>query len=261
MVGDEAGLHGARILVVGASSGIGRATAAAAVEAGAEVVFAARRARNLAEAAAATGGGGAVILDVREPTSVEAGIGQAVQRLGGLDVLVYAAGTATLETLDRQTQRDWIRVVETNAVGAALVAEAAIPRLAANGVAVFVSSIAAERARPGLVAYGASKAALDHVIEGLRVEHPATQVMRVVLGDTSGTEFADEFDPARFGELGSSWIAGGHLYSRQMDAVEVGRALVELVALARVHAGVSFTDVRLEPPGGRMSGSGTTEST
>ncbi len=242
------------MLVVGASAGIGRAVASAAVRAGAEVAFSARRAEKLEEAVATAGEGAAVVLDVREPDSIRAGVEAAVERLGGLDALVYTAGIATLETLDRQTQRDWSEVLETNTVGAALVAEAAIPRLDANGVAVFVSSIAAERARPGLVAYGASKAALDHVVDGLRAEHRETRVMHVVLGDTAGTEFADEFDPARFGEVGRSWVAGGHIYDQQMDVGDVGQVLVELLATARTHPDVDLAAVRIEPPGGRMGG-------
>lgn len=245
-----------RMLVVGASAGIGRAVASAAVQTGAEVAFAARRAERLREAVGTAGGGTPVVLDVREPDSVREGVEQAVAQLGGLDVFVYAAGIAALDTLDRQTPDDWARALETNTVGAVLAAEAAIPRLDPDGVAAFVSSISAERARPGLVAYGASKAALDHVVDGLRVEHPQHRLMRVVLGDTSGTEFADDFDPARFGELGRSWVAGGHLYAQQMEASDVGHVVVGLLGLARSVPSVQLTDVRLEPPGGRMGPSG-----
>ena len=79
------GLAGERILVVGASSGIGRALAIASVAAGAQVVLCARRANRLQEAIDEGGGGSAVVADVRRAPDCERLVAEAVAALGGLD--------------------------------------------------------------------------------------------------------------------------------------------------------------------------------
>src|SRR5438094_10301617 len=84
-------LQGARVLVVGASSGIGREVARQLGTNGARVVLAARRADKLAEAIAEVGPGAtSVVCDVRDPEQCDAVVTAAVEQLGGLDVVVYA---------------------------------------------------------------------------------------------------------------------------------------------------------------------------
>ena len=90
-------LQDARVLVVGASSGIGRAVALQAAAGGARVVLAARRADKLAEAAAEAGDGAStVVCDVRQPEQCERVVRDAVAQLGGLDVAVYATAVDPL---------------------------------------------------------------------------------------------------------------------------------------------------------------------
>ena len=82
-------LQDARVLVVGASSGIGREVALQAAAAGARVVLAARRADKLAEAAAEAGDRAAVaVCDVRDGDQCDAVVRDAVEQLGGLDIVV-----------------------------------------------------------------------------------------------------------------------------------------------------------------------------
>src|SRR3954454_18949823 len=93
-------LKGARVLVVGASSGIGRAVAPQAAVGGAHVVLAARRAQKLAEAAAEAGDGGTVaVCGVREPKQGEEVLRDAVASMGGVDVVVYAPAVDPLVRL------------------------------------------------------------------------------------------------------------------------------------------------------------------
>jgi NAD(P)-dependent dehydrogenase (short-subunit alcohol dehydrogenase family) len=257
------GLRDRRLLVVGASAGIGRAAATAAVGAGAEVVFAARRLDRLEEAVAAAGGGHALALDVTDEASIERGVGESIDLMGGLDGFLYLAGMSPLAELAQLDAERWHRILATNVVGAALVAARAIPALGPDGVGGFVSSIAVGRPRRGLVAYSASKAALDELVSGLRAEHRDVRFVRIVVGDTTGTEFGEGFEPETMSAVLNQWIAEAHLYARQMDAGDLGRCIVSVLAAAFDHPGIALSDVRFEPPGGPLTladvpaGSGT----
>src|SRR5439155_8658441 len=109
------GLQDVRVLVVGASSGIGRAVALQAVDAGARVVLAARRADKLAEAAAAAGDrASTAVCDVRDPGQCHAVVRDAVAQLRGLDVVVYATAIDPLVRLVDTDAERWRAVFETN---------------------------------------------------------------------------------------------------------------------------------------------------
>ena len=90
-------LDGRRILIVGASSGIGRSLGLQAAAAGAVVAFAARRS-DLVESATAQAGGSSVglVADVRDPAACEALVETAVEALGGLDDVVYSTAIDVL---------------------------------------------------------------------------------------------------------------------------------------------------------------------
>ena len=93
-------LQGARVLVVGASSGIGREVAVQLGAGGARVVLAARRADRLAEAVADAGADASrVVCDVRDPAQCDAVVRDAVEHLGGLDAVVYATAVDPLVRL------------------------------------------------------------------------------------------------------------------------------------------------------------------
>src|SRR5262245_10653976 len=96
-----------RLLVLGASSGVGRAVGALASRAGARVAFAARREDRLAEAAAGAPGAVAVACDVRDEAGCARAVVGAIEALGGLDALVYAAGMSPLGLLESATQAEW----------------------------------------------------------------------------------------------------------------------------------------------------------
>jgi NADP-dependent 3-hydroxy acid dehydrogenase YdfG len=196
-----AGDAGARLLVVGATSGIGRAFALAAARAGHRVLATGRRAERLDALRSTHPNIGTLAGDVRSDDDCAAMVRAAVERFGGLDAFVYATGTSPLGSLVDTDGDAWRTVFETNVVGAAQVCRAAIPHLVATGGrALFLSSISADDPRPYLVAYGASKAALDAMVRGWRNEHPGLGVLRVVVGPTV-TEFGARWDPATTAEL------------------------------------------------------------
>jgi NAD(P)-dependent dehydrogenase (short-subunit alcohol dehydrogenase family) len=199
-----------RFLVVGASSGIGRAIASRAVDEGEAVVAAARRVDLLAGL-----GAEAVACDVRRHSDCEAVVAEAVARLGGVDVVVYAAGVSPLVALADAGSDVWHDVLETNVIGAALVVRAALPHLLeTSGTAVFLSSDSVPRPYPGLVAYAASKAALNTLVAGWRAESPGVTFTRVSVGPTV-TGFADGWSPDHVAEYFGRWEREAYLKSGQ----------------------------------------------
>jgi NAD(P)-dependent dehydrogenase (short-subunit alcohol dehydrogenase family) len=227
-------LTGYRLLVVGASSGIGRAAGLLASRAGARVAFAARRKQRLAEAVTeASGEAIAVVCDVRSERECAGAVAEAAGALGGLDALLYTAGMSPLGLLATATQAEWQTVLETNLVGAALVTAAAIPHLrASGGRAVYVSSYSVRQPLPGLGLYRVSKVALDALIEAYRAEYPEIEFTRVVLGNTNGTEFARHWGRERTEEVTRAWIERGLFPAPTMMPVDTAaEALVSVLAL------------------------------
>jgi NADP-dependent 3-hydroxy acid dehydrogenase YdfG len=204
-------LEGYRIVVVGASSGIGRALGIQAGLSGASVAFAARRAELLEEAVAAVGGNSfARATDVRSDDQCASLIGEAAARFGGLDAVVYATGKSPLFRLADANGDVWRELIETNVVGAAMVTRAALPHLKeSGGRMMFLGSSSVGRPYPGLVAYATSKAALHEFARGLRNEYPWLRVTNFVVGPTM-TDFANSWDPETAMEMFERWMAEGY---------------------------------------------------
>ena len=156
------------ILITGASSGIGRATAELFLREGWRVGLLARRAEALEEVAA--GQAGAVVLpaDVTDPAAVEAAFDRFTRTAGRLDVLFNNAGIFTPPgTIDEIALDDWFRAVNVNLNGMFLAARAAFAAMRAQdpqgGRIINNGSIAAHVPRPQSVPYAATK----HAITGL----------------------------------------------------------------------------------------------
>ena len=179
-----------RVLVLGASSGIGASAAKALVDAGARVVGAARRETRVAELEGVT----AVACDVSVPEDCDRVVAAAVERLGGLDALVYAAGITWITPLDSTGPERWTEIFRTNLFGAAMVTRAVMPHLlsdTSDNRAVYLTSDSVEMPYPGLVAYGASKAALRAFCQGLAGEFVGLRVTEIMVGPTIDTEMGD----------------------------------------------------------------------
>ena len=207
-------LEGRRVLVMGASSGVGRAVAALAVRSGARVALAARRTAQLEQAAEAlrSDGGDALALtcDVTREADCKSSVERAIAAFGGLDALVYASGVSPLCLLGEAGQAEWRRVLDVNLVGASLVTAAAVEALAAShGRAVYVGSYSERQSLPGIGLYSVSKSALAALIEAWRMEHPGVEFTRVVLGNTAGTEFASAWGAERTAAITKLWIERG----------------------------------------------------
>ncbi|RZS44531.1 NAD(P)-dependent dehydrogenase (short-subunit alcohol dehydrogenase family) [Herbihabitans rhizosphaerae] len=173
------------VLITGATSGIGEATAKAFAGEGAKVVFCGRRAHLGAkvEAEIRRAGGEATYIqaDVRIPEQVRSFVDSGVARYGGLDIAFNNAGVEMRgKPVHEMAVADWDNIQSTNARGVFLSIKYEVPHMlrAGRGVIICTSSAGAERARPGNAAYVASKraiqgivrsAALDYGTKGIRV--------------------------------------------------------------------------------------------
>jgi NAD(P)-dependent dehydrogenase (short-subunit alcohol dehydrogenase family) len=239
-------MDGTRVLVVGASSGIGRATGIRAVRHGASVAFAARRADKLGEAVAEAGGGVVLEADVRDEADCARLVADAVAALGGLDLVLYATGTSPLRRLRDTGLAEWEEVLETNLVGAHLVARAAAPHLGSHGLYVAISSDSVAQPRPGLVPYAASKAALEALLAGLRAEYPGQRFGCLAVGPTMPTGFGDQFDPGLIGELFDTWMKQG-LTLAAMHTDEVAEVIVETAEVLLRNPGIGLDYMLIRP--------------
>jgi NAD(P)-dependent dehydrogenase (short-subunit alcohol dehydrogenase family) len=152
-------------VVTGASSGIGRAIAASLAQAGASVVRVSRDAAALAEAAAAAGTAThTVAADVTAADAPARIVAGAVERFGGLDILVNAAGVIGTAATDATPDDLYDRMMAINVRAPFRLMREAFPQLKARrGNVVNISSVNGLRAFAGVAVYCASKAALDHL--------------------------------------------------------------------------------------------------
>jgi len=226
-----ADLTGKRILVVGASSGIGRAIGLLSAAAGADVAFAARRIERLEQAAAEAGGNSfALACDVRRPEECQRVTDQAAEVLGGLDAVVYAPGLSALSRFEDAGEDLWRVLVETNIIGAAMVSRAALTHLCASrGRLLLLGSSSVGHPYPGLVPYATTKAALHEMARGLRGEYPWLRVTTFVVGPTA-TEFADAWDPVLAGDMFTRWEAEGYPAGAAATPDEMAAQMVQVLA-------------------------------
>jgi uncharacterized protein len=164
-------LKGKRVLITGASRGIGESLARAFAGAGATVALVART-ENALRALAVELGGSAHVADLSDPLQVATLIQRVEHEIGPVDVLVNNAGVDTIGAFTDGPGDDLRRVTEVNYVAPAELCRQAIPRMLRRGGGhiVNVSSLAGCVALPGLVTYSASKAALTHFTAALRAD-------------------------------------------------------------------------------------------
>ena len=169
-------LAGRVVVITGASSGIGAATAVACGRAGMRVVLAARRADRLATVAGqvtAAGGAARVVpTDVGDEASVHALIDGTVDAWGGSTSSSTTRASAILATVEQTTPAEFERLVRVNYLGAVHGVLAALPHMRRQGAGhlVNVASVVGKRASPFRAAYVASKFALVGFSEALRLE-------------------------------------------------------------------------------------------
>jgi NAD(P)-dependent dehydrogenase (short-subunit alcohol dehydrogenase family) len=177
-------LRGRRVVISGASSGIGLETARMLASRGAEVCLTARRGDPLASAAKDIGDGAwAWLCDVADPGSVAAFAAETKTRWGAIDGLVNNAGVAPMARLDETTNEVWDETFAINVRGPFILCRelGSLLHEGASPAVVNVSSTLAERAIPGMAAYNASKAALNQLTRSLALEWAPTVRVNAVM--------------------------------------------------------------------------------
>jgi NAD(P)-dependent dehydrogenase (short-subunit alcohol dehydrogenase family) len=163
------------VLVTGAASGIGRATAERLASEGATLSLTDVAADGLEETAATCRAAGAEVLaqvgDVADEASVESFVSDTVSTLGGLDVVVNVAGILQFRDLRETTLEDWNRIIGVNLTGTFLVCRAAVPHLLERrGNIVNTASTAALAGHPWTTPYSASKGGVFALTQTIAVE-------------------------------------------------------------------------------------------
>lgn len=179
--------EGKRALVTGGASGIGQATVVRLLREGAAVVAAdvveggLATTIEMAKAEDLAGALATVVFDIADESAVGTLVPQAVADLGGLDVLVNAAGILRSAHTHECTLELWNRILAVNLTGTFLVTRAALPALLAtgNGVVVNFGSTSATFAHPYMAAYAASKGGIQAFTHALALEY-SKQGLRAV---------------------------------------------------------------------------------
>ena len=180
-------IKGKVVVITGASSGLGEATARHLSELGATVVLGARRLTRLEalqrELAEAGGVAFAISTDVTDAGQVKRLVDAAVRKFGRIDVMINNAGLMPHSPLERQRIDDWNRTIDVNIKGVLYGIAAALPHMQRQktGHIINVSSVAGHKVTPAGAVYAATKHAVLALSEGLRQEVKAYNIRTPVI--------------------------------------------------------------------------------
>ncbi|MPR08678.1 SDR family NAD(P)-dependent oxidoreductase [Microvirga tunisiensis] len=209
-----------RILITGAASGIGRATAELFMEEGARVILLDRNSDG-AKATLGNGDGVAIGVDITDETAVAQAVEHAASALGGIDGVINAAGIMpTGPTMDI-TSETWRQVIDVNLSGTFFVAQACLPWLKRkkDSTIVNISSGAGLLPNaPGLVAYAASKGGVIALTKALASDLAPDIRVNCVCPGMVDTPMADRFRAN----------VGNYALKRLADPTEIARAMLFL---------------------------------
>jgi clavulanate-9-aldehyde reducatase len=232
-----ASLAGRRALVTGASSGIGEATARALAAEGARVALLSRDEAKLRSLAASLEGAVAQPCDVRDAPAVDAAVRAAATALGGIDIVVTAAGLGRFGDTAAFAVEDWDEVLDVGLRGTFLVVRATLPHVRrSKGHVITIASIAALRPFPGSAAYCAAKAGVRAFAQVVAEENRrlGVRVTDFILGSV---------DSPFWDRAGGTELAR----ERMLRPEDVGRAVAQAAAQPRQ---VSYDEIVLMPPDG-----------
>src|SRR5947209_5196892 len=198
MMNENNTISGKVVVITGASSGLGEATARLLSEQGATIVLGARRVERLQALAAELnrGGGKALALqtDVTDADQVKRLVDAAVQTYGRIDVMLNNAGLMPHSPLERLKIDDWNRTIDVNIKGVLYGIAAALPHMKRqkSGHIINVSSVAGHKVRPTGAVYSATKVAVRMLSEGLRLEVKPYNIRTTVISPGAiATELPD----------------------------------------------------------------------
>jgi NAD(P)-dependent dehydrogenase (short-subunit alcohol dehydrogenase family) len=226
------------VVITGAGSGIGRATAGAFGAAGASLYLGGLEAAELERTADDLTADGVdarwAVLDVRDPAAVSSFVGDSVANFGRVDVLVNSAGTSAVGDVVDTTDDEWDRVFDTNVKGVFHVSRAVIPHLISHGTGaiVNVASQLAFSAVAGFAAYCASKAAVVQFTRALALELiPLGVRVNCVCPGGTDTPLLRRAFPDGIGPQGSlDDLVAAHPIGRLARPEEIADAIVYLAS-------------------------------
>lgn len=202
-------MSGRTVIVTGASSGIGEATARAFGRAGDRVVLAARRVDRLNQLAADLPDSLVVAADLTSAGDVDRVAQSTLSRYGTIDVLVNNAGVGRYGWLERLTEDDILAQIQVNLTAPILLARAVLPAMQAQrrGVIINVCSVAGRIATPTTSIYNTTKFGLDGFSEALRREvgPQGIHVCVIYPGPVAGTEFGDHSGRSTLTRIRPGW--------------------------------------------------------
>lgn len=239
-------------MVLGASSGIGRATAVALASAGHPVAVCARRAERLDEVVAhirSEGGEAeAFAVDVTDEKSIASGVTNVEAALGAIEVVVNSAGSLRMGRLWEMTPDDFAAQVDVHLLAAHRVVAAVVPAMVERrrGDVVLIGSDTARTARPRSGAYPAAKSAVDTMVFQLQSELEGTGVRAtVVRPGPVATEMGSDFDDDTVVDVINDWVKFGHgRHGRMCTPEQLAHGVVAAVGLSR---GAYVRELEIQP--------------
>jgi NAD(P)-dependent dehydrogenase (short-subunit alcohol dehydrogenase family) len=192
---DQGRLHGRRVIITGAASGIGRQTAAIFAAEGAELALLDRDAAGVARIAQELNGLGLTV-DITDESAVQAVISEAASRMRGIDGVVNAAGIMTVGPVIDTPAAQFRKLIDVNLTGTYIVIRACLPWLTENASATVVNIASAQGLlpnAPGHTAYAASKGGVVNLSRALAAELAPNVRVNTVCPGMVDTPMADGF--------------------------------------------------------------------
>jgi NAD(P)-dependent dehydrogenase (short-subunit alcohol dehydrogenase family) len=222
-------------IITGAGAGIGEAIAMRFAEEGARVVLADYRPEGINALAGRLKDAIAVQADISKPEQAKSITDAAVERFGGVDIVVNNAADFTTKSVEDATLEDWQRVLGVNVIGTAMVSKYAVPEIKkrGGGAIVNIASMSGIIAQPEFVTYNTSKGAILTMTRCMALDLAPFKIR--VNSICPGCVFttATEREWIRMGITKEEWIARnapGHMLNRIGQPVEVANAVLFLAS-------------------------------
>jgi NAD(P)-dependent dehydrogenase (short-subunit alcohol dehydrogenase family) len=248
-------LEGQRVVIVGASAGIGRELAHRAIGEGAKVILAARRLPQLETLVQEADGGIPVVVDICDLQSCADFAERVRAELGAADLMICSAGYSPLRYMHEVTAADWQRVLGVNVIGIHQLIQSVLPVMNPGGLIGVMSSESTLQPRDALGVYTSSKAALEMSLRVWRQEQSSVRLTTLVVGGTFPTEFGADFDVDRLIPAMQSWGRHGTLQEKLMTPQDVAATIAGTLAAIIDLPDVSLDTVVIRSPTAVVGGS------